>query len=149
MNQKGFGLKEFVIIIAIIFVCAIIIMSLYRSIIPNATTSSVTGTKKLTYKDLEDRLELAAERYQNDNYSGNASDTEVWELSYSMLRKEKYLDKLIDPNDEDTECTGYVEFIQDEAKVMYKPFLKCGTNYETKGYDGTNNIKESEWTDSF
>lgn len=144
MNQKGFGLKEFVIIIAIIFICAIIIMSLYRSIIPNAEIKPETETEKLTYKDLEEKLEKAAERYQNDTYSGNADDTEVWELSYSMLREKGYLDKLTDPNDKDTQCTGYVEFIQDGAKISYKPFLRCGTNYETEGYDSDNNIKESE-----
>lgn len=145
MNQKGFGLKEFVIIFAVIFICIIIIASLYRSIIPDAdVTSDFETEEKVTYKDLEEELEKAAERYQNDTYSGNASNTEIWELSYSMLRKEGYLDKLMDPNDKNTECTGYVEFIQDGAKISYKPYLKCGTNYKTEGYDGNNNIKTLE-----
>ena len=30
---------------------------------------------------------------------------------------------------------GYVEFIQDGAKISYKPFLKCGTNYQNNGYE--------------
>ena len=135
MNQKGFGLKEFVIIFAVGFICILIISSIYQSIVPNAEMQSEPEKEKITYKDLEDELKQAAERYQNDTYSGNSSDTEVWELSYSMLRKEKYLEKLIDPNDKNTECTGYVEFIQDGAKISYKPFLKCGTNYQTDGYE--------------
>ena len=133
MNQKGFGLKEFVIIFAVGFICILIISSIYQSIVPNAEMQSEPEKEKITYKDLEDELKQAAERYQNDTYSGNSSETAVWELSYSMLRKEKYLEKLIDPNDKNTECTGYVEFIQDGAKISYKPFLKCGTNYQTDG----------------
>ena len=144
MNQKGFGLKEFVIIFAVGFICILIISSIYQSIVPNAEMQSEPEKEKITYKDLEYELKQAAERYQNDTYSGNSSETAVWELSYSMLRKEKYLEKLIDPNDKNTECTGYVEFIQDGAKISYKPFLRCGTNYETEGYDSDNNIKESE-----
>ena len=135
MNQKGFGLKEFVIIFAVGFICILIISSIYQSIVPNAEMQSEPEKEKITYKDLEDELKQAAERYQNDTYSGNSSETAVWELSYSMLRKEKYLEKLIDPNDKNTECTGYVEFIQDGAKISYKPFLKCGTNYQTNGYE--------------
>ena len=134
MNQKGFGLKEFVIIFAVGFICILIISSIYQSIVPNAEMQSEPEKEKITYKDLEAELKQAAERYQNDTYSGNSSETAVWELSYSMLRKEKYLEKLIDPNDKNTECTGYVEFIQDGAKISYKPFLKCGTNYQTDGY---------------
>ena len=135
MNQKGFGLKEFVIIFAVGFICILIISSIYQSIVPNAEMQSEPEKEKITYKDLEAELKQAAERYQNDTYSGNSSETAVWELSYSMLRKEKYLEKLIDPNDKNTECTGYVEFIQDGAKISYKPFLKCGTNYQTDGYE--------------
>ncbi len=141
MNQKGFGIKEFVIVISVIFIAMIIIMSLYQGVVSDEKeTKKATKTEeKLTYQDLEQELKKAAERYQNDNYSGNALDTEVWSLSYSMLKEEKYLDKLTDPNDKKVECTGYVEFIQDKAKISYKPFLKCGSNYETEGYDSNIN----------
>ena len=143
MNQKGFGLKEFVIIIAVIFICMIIIVSLYQSIFKKEDVELETPvkqeqTKKLTYQDLENKLEKAAERYQNDTYQGNTQNTEIWTLSYSMLKKEKYIDKLIDPNDKNTECTGYVEFVQDGAKISYTPFLKCDNNYQTQGYDENN-----------
>ena len=141
MNQKGFGIKEFVIVISVIFIAMIIIMSLYQGVVSEEKeTKKATKTEEeLTYQDLEQELKKAAERYQNDNYSGNALDTEVWSLSYSMLKEEKYLDKLTDPNDKKVECTGYVEFIQDKAKISYKPFLKCGSNYETEGYDSNIN----------
>ena len=144
MNQKGFGIKEFVIIIAVIFICIIIIMSLYQSLVnknhieQSETQTESKETEKVTYQDLENKLEKAAERYQNDTYQGNTQNTEIWTLSYSMLKEEKYIDKLIDPNDKNTECTGYVEFVQDGAKISYTPFLKCGNNYQTQGYDENN-----------
>ena len=153
MNQKGFGIKEIIILLAVFFISVLIIMSLSRSITnvgqDNETNDTDSSAEKadidtdqededLTYQDLEKRLELAAERYQNDTYSANTDDTEIWYLSYSMLKEKKYLDKLVDPNDKKTECTGYVEFVQDGAKISYKPFLKCGSNYETEGYDENN-----------
>ena len=144
MNQKGFGLKEFIIIIAVIFICIIIIMSLYQNLInknhieQSETQTESKETEKVTYQDLENKLEKAAERYQNDTYQGNTQNTEIWTLSYSMLKEEKYIEKLIDPNDKNTECTGYVEFVQDGAKISYTPFLKCDNNYQTQGYDENN-----------
>lgn len=142
MNEKGFGIKEFVIIIAVIFICMIIIVSLYQSIFKKENVELETPvkqeqTEKLTYKELENKLELAAERYQNDNYSGSIENPEVWTLSYSMLKEEKYIDNLTDPKDGE-ECRGYVEFIQDGGRISYTPFLKCGKNYQTKGYDENN-----------
>ena len=149
MNEKGFGLKEFIIILAVIFICIIVIVTIYKSIVPKADVTVDTEeevekqTENVTYQELEYKLKRAAERYQNDNYSGNSSETAIWELSYSMLKEKDYIDKLVDPKDKNIECTGYVEFIQDKANVSYKPYLKCGTNYETEGYNN-NNINVSD-----
>ena len=142
MNQKGFGLKEFIIIISITFICILIITSLYKSIVPTADITNEKTKETVSYKDLENKLEKAAERYQNDTYSANASDKNIWELSYDFLKEKKYIDTLIDPKT-DKECTGYVEFIQDGAIISYKPFLKCETSYQTKGYNSENNMKTS------
>lgn len=150
MNEKGFGAKEFIIIISVIIISMVIITSLFNSITENSNietnsqaensnVDSDTQTEtKSTYKDLEKKLEKAAERYQNDNYSGSITNPEIWVLSYSMLKEEKYLEKLVDPKDKNNECTGYVEFIQDGGKISYIPYLKCGSNYKTEGYDENN-----------
>lgn len=145
MNQKAFGLKEFIILIAVIFICIIVIVSLYKSIFnTNATPEPVTKQETETYEDLENRLKLAAERYlNNSNYSSSIENTESWTLSYSMLKKEEYLEEIKDIKDKNIECNGYVEFIQDGGQISYKPFLKCGNNYQTEGYD-SNNINQKE-----
>lgn len=140
MNEKGFGLKEFIIMFAVVFVAMLIIMSLFRNISSKTKTEpqekqDEEEREDVTYKDLEQELKLAAERYQNDNYSGSIENPEVWTLSYSMLKENGYLDEIKDIKDKDTECTGYVKFVQDGGVITYTPYLKCGSNYETKGYD--------------
>lgn len=138
MNEKGFGLKEFIIIIAVVFVSLLIIMSLFRNVSSNNDNHSQVNQEEKqekTYKDLEQELKLAAERYQNDNYSGNIENSEVRTLSYSMLKENGYLDKIKDIKSKDAECTGYVKFTQDGGVITYTPYLKCGSNYQTKGYN--------------
>ena len=140
MNNKGFGIKNFIIIIAVMFISIIIAMSLYNQSIASLPSQTNEETvKSKTYEDLTDKLLKAAERYQNDNYSANSDEQVTWILKYSLLRKEKYLSKIYDIKDKKIECTGYVEFNQDKAEISYKPFLKCGDNYKTKGYEEENN----------
>lgn len=140
MNNKGFGIKNFIIIIAVMFISIIIATSLYNQSIASLPSQTNEETvKSKTYEDLTDELLKAAERYQNDNYSANSDEQVTWILKYSLLRKEKYLSKIYDIKDKKIECTGYVEFNQDKAEISYKPFLKCGDNYKTKGYEEENN----------
>lgn len=140
MNEKGFGLKEFIIMFAVVFISMLIIMALFRNISSKAETEpqekqTEEEREEVTYKDLEQELKKAAERYQNDNYTGSIENPEVWTLSYSMLKENGYLDEIKDIKDKNTECTGYVKFVQDGGVITYTPYLKCGSNYETKGYD--------------
>lgn len=140
MNNKGFGIKNFIIIIAVMFISIIIATSLYSQSIASLPSQTNEETvKSKTYEDLTEELLKAAERYQNDNYSANSDEQVTWILKYSLLKKEKYLSKIYDIKDKKIECTGYVEFNQDKAEISYKPFLKCGDNYKTKGYEEGNN----------
>ena len=92
----------------------------------------------VTYSDLENRIKLGAQRYENDNYQGTMESSETWILKYNMLKEKGYVEnKLLDPNGAE-ECTGYVVFKKEEAKITYIPYIKCGNNYKTAGYDETN-----------
>ena len=72
MNNKGFGIKNFIIIIAVMFISIIIAMSLYSQSIASLPSQTNEETvKSKTYEDLTEELLKAAERYQNDNYSAN------------------------------------------------------------------------------
>lgn len=138
MNQEGWGFKEFILIFAVIMFLIIITFIIYAvSFKPEKVTSSVEIKKNisLTYEDLENTLKRGAQRYQNDNYSGNSESDETWILTYEMLREKGYIkDKLLDPND-NSECGGYVRFIKRGASIKYIPYLKCGDNYKSEGYD--------------
>ena len=144
MNQKGWGLKDFMIILGIILIALLITAGIYRKgfmelfgtknepIIEEKTTI----IEKETYQDLEYKLQRAAERYQNDNYQGKSDSIETWVLKYSLLKEKKYLKgKITDIDDRNIECTGYVKFEKNETHINYFPYLRCGDKYQTQNYD--------------
>lgn len=136
MNTDGFGIKEFIVVIAVMFICFTIITGLYNNMFkPSSSTKHYLNHS--TYSRKLDILLTAGERYQNDNYSTNLNKKTTVILSYTFLREKKYLKKITDNGNE---CNGYVIFKQENAKMSYKPYLKCGGNYKTKGYDKNNEI---------
>lgn len=140
MNNKGFGLKEFVIIIAVIFICFIIIMGIYQSNISKLDDDSndekVKVTDDVTYNDLETKLRNAASKYQDDTYQTTSDAVVSMIIKSDFLEDEGYLDTIKDLKTKKT-CEGYVEFNQDHMKITYKAYLKCD-NYKTKGFDEDN-----------
>ena len=144
MKQNGWGLKDFLFILGMITLALIITAGIYRRSFQNLFGASesepiketTTIKEQETYSDLEYKLQRAAERYQNDNYQGTYESTETWVLNYNLLKSKKYLKtKITDINDRNIECNGYVKFYKKETKIEYDPYLKCGTNYQTEGYD--------------
>lgn len=142
MNQKGWGFKDFIIILGVIFFTVIITFLIYKVSFNKSgrVTKSVETVEKKklydTYDELEYQLKRAAERYQNDNYQGVMESEETWILSYSLLYKEGYLKhKLYDIEDASIECDGYVRFLKKGASISYTPYIKCGNNYSTEGYN--------------
>lgn len=146
MNQKGWGLRDFLFILGMITLALIITAGFYRKSFKNLFGTSpkekemkTTIIKKETYTDLEYKLKRAAERYQNDNYQGTYDSDELWILSYKLLKEKKYLkSKITDINDRSVECNGYVVFKKNNAKINYYPYLKCGSYYKTNGYNENN-----------
>ena len=146
MNEKGWSLKDFIIIIGIIFGTLLIAVSLWKvtfsSIFKRNSKPAEINNKEeqtINYENLESKLKTAAIKYQNDNYQGNLESKETWVLTYELLRKENYLkDRIFDIQDNKTECTGYVVFEKDGSKFTYTPFLKCGSNYKTNDYNSNN-----------
>lgn len=140
MNQKGWGFKDFIVILGIIMASVLITFIIYK--VSFRKTDSVTDPVEVekniyeSYEEMEYILKKSAERYQNDNYQGNIDNDENWILSSSLLYKKGYLkQKLIDIEDKSKECEGYVRFIKKGASVGYIPYVKCGSNYVTEGYD--------------
>lgn len=149
MNQNGWGLKDFMIILGVILIALIITAGIYRKSFKELfgtksepiVEETTTIIEKETYQDLENKLQRAAERYQNDNYQGDFDSTETWILKYDLLKEKKYLkSKITDINDRNIECTGYVKFEKKESRINYTPYLKCGDNYQTNNYDASYDV---------
>ena len=134
MNQDGWGLKDFILLVAIMFIALIITMFVYQKDIKTLFSGSVEENKK-TYHDLELELKVAAQKYQNVNYQGNIESTETIVLPYKLLKENKYIDKITDIKNS-SECDGYVKFIRHQAQIDYEPYIKC-SNYKTKGFNQT------------
>ena len=146
MKKEGWSIKKLLILLVIIFIIFIIFSLIFKSIKSTFRKSKKSEEKEIeqtekvdrvtyTYTDLENRIKLAAERYQNDNYQGTLESTETIILKYQILKENGYISsKLIDPNDSSEECNGYVKFIKQEAKISYIPYIKCSDNYKTEGY---------------
>lgn len=144
MNEKGWGFKDFVLILGIIFFALLITVVIYKVSFNKDKDEDVTDPVEpsksqaqvyTTYGELEAKLQQAATRYQNDHYQGTLDSNENWILSYSMLRKKNYLKvKLMDIEDTSKECDGYVVFEKRGTNISYSPYLKC-ENYKTNGYD--------------
>lgn len=143
MNENGWGFKDFILILAIIFIALLITVAIYQiNFNKKDATKPIDPEEeenvKETYDEMELRLKIAAERYQNNNYQGILESKETWVLSYNLLKKEGYLKKnLYDNHDSSSECSGYVVFAKSGSNISYTPFLKC-KNYVTDGYDYSN-----------
>ncbi len=133
MNNDGFGLQNFIVLISIMLVCFAIILGIYNDSFKPLFSKYETNVS--SYSKMLNKLSLAAQRYQNDNYYTNSYEKVTWILTYSLLKKENYIDEILDKDNK--ECEGYVVFKQNNTKISYKPYLKCD-NYKTKGYNEDN-----------
>lgn len=89
--------------------------------------SNITYDK---YKNLENDLVEAAVIYQNKYYNdimqGDTSVVTVVRLQTDNILNSFEVDGI--------KCSGYVE-IETNTINEYHPYMKCGSLYETKGYD--------------
>ena len=147
MNEKGWGLKDFLLILGIIFFALLITVVIYKvsfkkddpvdPIDPKSDIETKIVSYYESYQDMEDAIKNAAMRYQNDHYQGKLESDETWILSYNLLLKDDYLKrKLYDLSDVNDECNGYVVFEKKGSNISYYPYIKC-KNYKTAGYDST------------
>lgn len=85
----------------------------------------------LTYTEMEELLKGSAIEYVKKYYS-DPSVSEVI-IKDEDLEREALISGLHDPNDSSASCEGYVIY-QKEGNT-YLPYLKCGSNYVTNGYN--------------
>ena len=83
------------------------------------------------YSNLEDKLVFAGSKYASKYLvSENFDDNKV--VTIVRLQTEGLLDKL---EINGTKCSGYIKIEKVEKEFKYYPYLKCGVEYQTTGYD--------------
>jgi len=135
LNNHGWGYKS-LIIWSSVFIIALLIASLwisnlvrrYNSDKKSDKTNNVVDANK-PYYDLENIMRNAGIEYaSNHNTLITLSNAELI-IPYDELYEEGYLDKLMDPKNED-ECTGYVVIKSSSDTDAY---IKC-SGYITEDY---------------
>jgi len=134
MNNVGaVGLKEVFLFITIMCLCILVTMIMYNKTVKDIFGgSSMNG---LTYQDTEDKVSKAAKDYAFNNYNNKLENGDSEYVTIETLQNEGLIDEVIDPKDSDITCSGYVNFIMRNNEIIYDPYIKCGLNYHTKGYN--------------
>ncbi len=161
MNNRGFGLTEMIVFIVVSLVTLVICVIVYDQnfgktleVYDNSDdTVQIIGdnknidyeeentnkeeqpkTEKLSkvekqYKELKDKMISTAKIYVTDNYVGK---TDKIIIKLSKLVNDEYMQELIDPNNKDNICTGYVVY---DGNDNYDAYLKCEGNYTSENYN--------------
>lgn len=128
MSRKGFTLMELLAVIVILGIVFVIALPTISNVI--------TNTKEKVYISNEQMLTNAAKNHlysEHSTFSEQIGQTITIKLS--ELQEKDILNTIIDPNDSDIECNGYVKVENiDGNKYNYNSYLKCGDNYITEGY---------------
>lgn len=163
-NNRGWGLRAELWICLVLTVAFIIAMILLNGVIKNLNddiniNGSGTEEKDDSKKDNNTKIEsetnnFDSEQTNNSSESGNVNYISLEDkmvkaaknyyikyfrdldervvVTVARLDTEDFLDDL-EVNDVD--CSGYVLIEQIDNEVKYYPYLKCGSLYETEGYD--------------
>ena len=136
MNEKGFGLKDVFIFLAIIALALLISMVIYRKTFMQLfySSGSVTDKESETYYSIEKDLEKSAHTYTDNYYYKILEDGDEGYVTIRDMQDKNLLKVVRDINDHNVICSGYVYFKKVGGVTDYKTYLKCGDNYETDGY---------------
>ena len=97
----------------------------------NQSRDSSVEIDDYDYVSIEKQLKTAATLYQKDLYP-DLSDKD--DALYVTSKKLIALDYLTNLTDGRVSCEGYAKITYDNVTVV-EPYITCGTNYKTKGYE--------------
>lgn len=149
LDNKGWGLQELIMGLGILFFCLLLIVSLinrnFRNLPnknQNSTNQQPTNQNKpveenkdyTSYQEIETSMKKAAEKYKTNIYGNELQEGDSITVTLHSLIQNHYLEEVHDIKDKNIICSGYVTFRKNENQVTYRPYLKCGKKYKTKGY---------------
>lgn len=89
----------------------------------------IFNKKNKVYKDMEDALVDATEKYVEKSFAYPKDNKEL-KVEYDTLKNDGFIDTLKIGKDE---CDGYVIVKKNELVYEYKAYVKC-KEYKTKNY---------------
>lgn len=132
MNKKGFTLVELLAVVVILAIILAIAVPAISTLISSSSTQAYQSNEKMIAK--------AAKTYLGAGYSSLPTDVGYGTVvQLTDLVSNNFMNTIVDVKNTATSCTGYVVVgKKSDGGFEYTPFIKCGTNYETKGYQSTN-----------
>ena len=133
MNNKGFGIRDVIVFLAIVCLCILISMVIFRRTFTELFDSN-RNIGDETYSSIEKDLERIARTYTDNYYGKILEDGDSGVVTIRDMQGENLLTLVRDITDDNVICSGYVTFNRADGVTSYKTYLKCGNNYETDGY---------------
>lgn len=133
MNNHGdLGLKEVFLFLSVMCLSILVVMIMY-----NRNLKDLFGgtSESSTYQEVEEQLINAAKSYTSNYYYKALENGDNDYVTTQTLQENGLIDVIADPKDGDITCTGYVNFYKRSGHTQYDPYIKCGQNYHTKGYN--------------
>ncbi|MBR3363104.1 MAG: hypothetical protein IKG40_04175 [Bacilli bacterium] len=134
MNEKGFGIRDVIVFLAIVMLCILISMVIFRRTFTELFDST-KGYNDETYMSIEEDLERLGKTYTDNYYGKILQDGDNDIITIRDMQGENLLTVVRDIKDDNIICSGYVTFSKMNGATEYKAYLKCGDNYVTKGYN--------------
>lgn len=132
MNNYGYGIREFLGFLTCILIALFIAMIMYNKNFGELFDGSVSSD---SYKDIEDDLITVAITYTDNYYYKVLENGDSDYVTIKTLKDEKIISRVTDLKNHKLECSGYIHFYKQEGKTIYDPYIKCGDNYQTEGYN--------------
>lgn len=133
MNDKGFGLRDVIVFLAIVCLCILISMVIFRRTFTELFDSN-QGMSDETYESLEKDLERLGRTYTDNYYGKILENGDSGIVTIRDMQGENLLTVVRDIDDDNVICSGYVMFERTSGVTNYNAYLKCADNYVTKGY---------------
>ena len=136
MNNKGWGLREFMMLLVALAFCLFVVVYLCNKLrnIENKNKLKDINTEFIgskdnnlkTYIDIEDKMVEASKKYKIEN------NADIVIIKLSGMIEYGYINIIRDPKT-NKECSGYV--VYDNIKKNYKAYLSCAGSYQTSDYN--------------
>ena len=130
LNEKGFGMKEIMMTVIVMFLAVVVTMFLYdrnfKSLFEGNKDIESEPTIQYKYEEAEKKLQKAAKEYVQDTFNkDDIADFNMTITSKTLISKNYLNDFSANGN----ACTGYVKLKENS----YKAYINCG-DYITEDY---------------